>query len=253
MVDSLPPFQQTQYAFAAAIRNPEAHPPPPGVAPERMKLYRDLFFNNVQGFIAGGFPVLRELLDETAWQSLLGDFFTRHKSILPYFSGIPAEFLAYLRDERGEHPNDPPFLLELAHYEWVELALSVAVGETPADSRELMADPLICRLELSPTAWPLAYRFPVHRICRDFQPRVPPTELTCLAVYRDRDDLVRFLEINPVTYRLLCMVEEDPALPALHYLEPIAVELGHRDATQLLTHGAELLRGLARRGIIGLA
>lgn len=251
MPDTLPRFQQTQYAFAAAIRQPGSAPPPAGVPKERMDLYRDLIFNNAEDFIASGFPVLHDLLAPERWQSMIRDFLWRHRSTTPYFTGIPAEFLSYLRHERGERDEDPPFLLELAHYEWVELALSVDENEAPPVEPKLIADPLSFRLRLSPTAWPLTYRFPVHRISRDFQPERPPQEPTWLAVYRDQRDDVRFLELNAVTYRLLSLIGEQPALSARIYLERIAIELGHAEATPLLGHGTDLLRDLARRGVIG--
>jgi hypothetical protein len=251
MAESRPSFQHTQYDFAAAIRQPEEVPPPQGVTAERMNLYRELIYNNVESFIASGFPVLRELFADDSWAAMIRDFLARHRSTTPYFSGIPAEFLAYLRDERGDHPGDPPFLLELAHYEWLELAVSVDEGDTPPEDPALTADPVAHRLTLSPAAWPQVYRYPVQRISRTFQPEEPPPEPTHLAVYRDREDQVRFLELNAVTYRLLQIIGEQPGLPGLAYLERIAAELGHGDAAPLLGHGTELLRDLARRGVIG--
>jgi RNA polymerase sigma factor (sigma-70 family) len=46
----------------------------------------------------------------------------------------------------------------------------------------------------SPLAWPLAYRWPVHRLAPGFQPAEPPAVPTFLVVYRDDSDAVRFLE-----------------------------------------------------------
>lgn len=253
MAEARPGFQQLQYAFAAVVRNPDQSEPPGNVAPERMALYRELIFNNLESFIASGFPVLRGLLEGAAWNALVREFLQCHRSTTPYFSGIPAEFLAFLRDERSARPEDPPFLLELAHYEWVELALAVAEDEPPPQNPDLLADPLRCHIMLSPVAWPLVYQYPVHRIGPQQQPASPPAEPTFLAVYRSRDDLVRFLEINAPTYRLLHQLESEPALPATTYLERLARELGQADPRPLLEYGAGLLRKLAERGVIGLA
>ena len=247
-----PNFRQTQYAFAAHIRDPGRHPAPPDVSPERMAMYCELFRNNIQSFIGSGFPVLKQVLDEARWLALVEDFFSRHRSKTPYFSDFPEEFLAFLSDERAGHADDPPFLLELAHYEWVELALSLAAGEAPAACADLQRDPLACVIALSEVAWPLAYRFPVQRIGRDFQPAEPPAEPTCLAVYRDRDDAVRFLELNPVTFRLLQRLEEEGPAPAADCLRRIAGELGHAEPGLVLEHGTELLRGLGLRGVVGV-
>jgi len=248
-----PDFQQTQRAFAAYIRDPGQNPLPPGVKPERMAMYRELFFNNIKNVIVTGFPVLKEILDEAHWLELAQDFFARHRSQTPYFADIHQEFLAFLSQERGPRPDDPPFLLELAHYEWVELAISLAEGDAPAASLELEKAPLACVVALSDVAWPLAYRFPVQRIGKAFQPAEPPAEPTFLVVYRDREDAVRFLEINHATYRLLQMLEEGGPRQAEDCLRQIAAELGQSDPADVLEHGAGTIQGLAMRGVLGMA
>ena len=245
-----PDFRQTQCAFAAYIRDPEHNPAPPGVKPERIAMYHELFFNNLKTFISSGFPVLKEVLDEAHWLELVQDFFTRHRCTTPYFSEFPEEFLAFLREERTGHPEDPPFLLELAHYEWVELALSLAEAEAPLASPQLQQNPLQCTLSLSEVAWPLAYRFPVQRISRDYQPKEAPAEPTCLVVYRNRQDEVRFIEANPATYRLLQILETQGPTPASDCLLQIALELGATDPEPILAYGADILRDLGQRGVV---
>ncbi|MBS1213249.1 MAG: hypothetical protein H6R26_1866 [Proteobacteria bacterium] len=251
MPERLPAFQATQREFAAYIRDPQRNAPPADVKPERMRMYRELFYNNVSSFLENGFPVLHSLLDDATWEALVGDFFARHRCHTPLFTGIPEEFLDYLQNEREASPSDPPFMLELAHYEWVELALSIAEAEAPGPNIDLEADPLAQTLVLSPLAWPLAYQFPVQRISRGFQPPTPTQTPTCLVVYRDREDQVHFLETNPVTHRLLLILRDQGPIPAMDCLSLIASELGHTDPAPLLPHGAELLRDLLQRSVVG--
>ena len=247
-----PNFQQIQYDFAAHIRDPGHNPAPPGLKPERVAMYRELFFNNMMNFIGSGFPVLKELLDEAHWLELLQDFFANHRSTTPYFSEFSEEFLAFLSNERTGHLEDPPFLMELAHYEWVELALSIAEGEAPLASPELEENPLQCSISLSEVAWPLAYRYPVQRISRDYQPWETPAEPTCLVVYRNREDEVRFMEVNPPTFRLLQLLQTQGATPAKECLLQIAQELGVTDPEPILAYGADILRDLGQRGVVGV-
>ena len=127
--EETPAFQKKQYEFAAHIRNPEQHVRPNEVEDRRMAIYRDLFYNNVEGFISNTFPVLRSLTDDEHWHEMVRDFFSRHHCKTPLFLEIPEEFLNYLQEEREPNPDDPAFLIELAHYEWVELALSVDEDE----------------------------------------------------------------------------------------------------------------------------
>ena len=243
------PFQRLQQQFAAHIRDPERNPLPPGIEPRRMKIYTDLFISNIDGVLAGSFPVLRRILPDDHWQAMVRDFYARHESRHPQFWRVAEEFLAYLDDERGEVAGDPPFLRELAHYEWAELAL----GMSTAEADPALADPNGDLLEgvpvLSPLAWPLVYAWPVHRLSADYQPAAPPAQPTCLVVYRDRADEVRFMEVNPVTARLLELVEAEPE-SGRALLERIASELSHPEPALVVAEGAAILARLRQRDIL---
>jgi hypothetical protein len=253
MPSEAPEFARLQRAFAAHIRDPGAHPMPAGVEDRRMAVYRDLLFNNVREFLAGTFPVLRRIYGEAGWSALIREYFARHRARTPLFLQMPREFLAWLDDERGGRPEDPPFLRELAHYEWVELALSVD-SRDPDDpvtgGYDAQGDLLHGVPVLSPLAWPQAYTWPVHRIGPDFQPQEPPAQPTYLLVYRDRADAVGFLEMNPVTARLVELIGAEPAPTGREALERIAAELAHPDPQVVISGGLGILEDLRRRDVI---
>ena len=123
---------QQQRDFAARIRQPEAQSLLPGITAERMVVYEELFFNNVASLVGGAFPVLRGVLGVERWQRLLRAFFAEHRASTPYFLEISQEFVAWLQQGYRAEPDDPAFMLELAHYEWVELALDVSDAQLPA-------------------------------------------------------------------------------------------------------------------------
>ncbi|MEZ5449182.1 MAG: putative DNA-binding domain-containing protein [Thiolinea sp.] len=125
----MPAFQQQQYAPAAHLRDPQRVAAPSGMDERRVAAYRELLFNNMQGFIDRGFPVLKSLYPETAWRALIRCFFARHHAHSPYFIDIPQAFVSYLLQEHERQADDPPFLAELAHYEWMELALQTRKAE----------------------------------------------------------------------------------------------------------------------------
>ncbi|MGI9211504.1 MAG: HvfC family RiPP maturation protein [Methylococcaceae bacterium] len=249
MSDGHPGFQTIQYGFAAYIRDPEHQPLPTGVAPLRMGMYRELFFNNIENFLSCGFPVLKSVLETELWRDLVQDYFALHRNHTPLFIGIAEEFIDYLTRERTPHPADPPFLLELAHYEWVELALEVSEHEPPPVNSALLDNPLSHPVVLSELAWPLLYRYPVHQIGPAFQPATPPDRPTAVLVYRNREDRVRFLEVNPVTFRLLELLEAGETGTLDMHLKRLATELGTSSDT-LLRHGVELIRDWVMRGIV---
>lgn len=64
----LPLFKQTQYEFAAHIRDPKLNPKPDGIESRRMNIYAELFFNNVEDFISNTYPVLKSITAEDRWQ-----------------------------------------------------------------------------------------------------------------------------------------------------------------------------------------
>lgn len=241
-------FRELQYRFAAHLRDPDANPPPPGIEPRRLKIYTELFYNNVEGFIAGAFPVLRELTPDDRWHAMVRDFFARHRCADPQFHRIAAEFLDYLDKER-EAADDPPFLNELAHYEWIELHLAVAAEELNPERADPNGDLMDGIPVVSPLAATLAYDYPVHRISVDFRPEAPGEQPSYLIVYRDRGDAVRFMEANPVTARLMELMDSEPA-SGREQLQRIAAELQHPNPEQVIEHGREVLAGLRERDIV---
>ena len=130
--------------------------------PRRLRIYQDLVYNNIEGFISGGFPVLRSLYDDTGWHALVGAFIDQHRCHTPYFLEIGQEFLQFVMRDYRPGESDPPFLAELAHYEWVELALDIAEeGLPPAVA---VADVLQAVVRPSPLAWSLRDLFPENLI-----------------------------------------------------------------------------------------
>lgn len=242
-------FQQVQYEFGQHLRDPEAPLPNTLKAIElrRLKIYQELIFKNVEGFISGGFPVLRQLYNEQDWSELIRDFIIKHESHSPYFLEISEEFLAYLQEERVMQESDPAFMLELAHYEWVELALDVA----EADLSEPMDKNLLADLpQVSPLVWTLSYQYPVHLIGPEYQPTEPPEQSTFLLVYRTREDKVAFMESNAVTVSALQLLSSGDFASGQAMLEHLGQQIQHPDIPAFVTMGHELLLKLQKSDII---
>ncbi len=245
-----PAFQEAQYALTAHIRDPDNVPPPDGIEERRLAIYRELFYNNTESLLAGTFPVLRRVMDDTAWHALIRDYFAHHQSHTPLFLEVPREFLRYLQDERGVRDGDAPYLLELAHYEWAELAVQILEDQPRFADDSATFDFLEGIPLVSPCAWYLCYSFPVHRIKPDFKPESAPPEATFLVVYRDRHDKVGFLQINAVTARLLEMLDNDPALTGRAALTAIAAEIQHPKPQTVIDGGQQILNNLYQHDIV---
>lgn len=241
-----------QRDFAACIREPGRDDLPPGVAARRMQVYRELFFNNVEGLLASNFPVIRTLYDNADWQALVAAFLHDHRAQTPLFPEIGREFLRWLERRQHDGRDDPPFLLELAHYEWAELALSLdehEIVDTPHDpSGDIVGGIPV----MSPLVWVLGYRFPVHRIRADFRPDSAPEMPTLLLLIRDRRDQVGFLEINALTAALIERLQANTDASGSTVVTTLLSEIAPDNAAALHAAGCDILRNLqAREALLG--
>lgn len=239
------PFQQFQIDFGRHLRDPQGRHRPAGVPARRSAAYRELLRNNLEGFLLACFPVSRRLWGAQRWDRLVSAFFRDARCQTPWFREIPREFLRWLGNAYPLPVTLPPWALELTHYEWVELALDVMDTATPAHDPQ--ADPVTGIPVLAPALMNLSYAWPVHRIGPDYRPRKPrPTQLL---VFRDGDDAVRFIEINPVSARLIALLSAG-TLRGDAACRRIARELDHPDPEAVLRHGAGVLRDLQAVGAI---
>ena len=255
MVSAAPPehtLAAQQDALAAHIRDPERVPPPPGIEERRLKIYRDLFFNNVESMLAGNFPVLRKLYGDEGWQALIRGFYRDHGCQTPLFTELAREFLRYLEARVGTDAgrDDPPWLQELAHYEWVELALQISEARSDDIAHDPDGDLLDGHPLVSPLAWPLAYVWPVHRIGPDHRPDMPPEAPTLLMLRREADGTVSFHTLTPLSFVLLQRLDAQPLLSGLEQLHTLAAEAATADTRAFVRDGAAMLARMRAEGTI---
>ena len=194
---------ELQRSFTQRLRHGAQEPLPENVTEKRMAIYESIVFETIEETLRANFPVLHSMLPEAHWEGLIRDYYTHYQAKSPYFYDISKQFLEHLQQEPSRWTRYP-FVLELAHYEWVELALSFSSEEIDwPKADEMHAER---RLYLSPLCWPLVYQFPVHQLSRENKPFKTPDEPTYLSVYRDRNDDIQFLELNFLSLRLLDII-----------------------------------------------
>lgn len=239
-------FQAYQRAFTQHIRNPKAHARPLNVQAERMAIYTEIVYNNIEGIVAACFPVAKSLLGAKKWQRLVRGFMANYRASTPIFREIPEQFLQYLQSADCANLKLPPFLTSLMHYEWVELALSVMDAPTSATAPKNVLDE---RITLNPALYLLQYDYPVHAISASFQPKKPAEIPTYLLVFRDAGYQIQFIELNPITFQLVAILQNnqhtgEQALRKLAADNPqIATEI-------VLQFGAQILEELSEKGVI---
>lgn len=236
-------FQSFQHAFGRHLRDPRHVGRPAGVPARRARAYRELVFNNVCGAVDACFPVCRQVLGARRWGKLQRTFFTEWHSQTPLFCELPREFLRWLD---SADVVLPPWLRELAHYEWAELAVDIM--QTPAlPAFDAAADLMQGRPLVAPAHMLLSCQWPVHRIGPDYRPRKP--QATQLVVYRNLDEHVQFAVINAVTARLIALLANRQMTGHAACLQ-IATELQHPQPGVVISGGLGMLKQLKDWGVI---
>jgi hypothetical protein len=240
-------FQVTQHDFIQHIKNPQANPFTGGIEDRRLKIYRELFFNNILGFLSSGFPVLESLYSEQQWKVLARKFFIEHECSSPYFIDISKEFVEYLSNEYELCESDPVFMGELAHYEWLELDVSVRKSRqinTVWDGHSQIG-----QVQMSDLASLVSYQYPVHQISADFRPS-QTSEVAYIVIYRDVKDEVNFTLINTITAHLLNTIMQQGAA-TVDSLSKIMIEaMPQLDAQQITESLQQVLQQLLMQQIL---
>lgn len=141
----------------------------------KKSIYPELIYNNFSATIAQAFPVIRSIVSDKKWRALIEDFIKKHKCQTTFFYEIPQEFLQYLNNEYQEDKS-LPFLKELAHFEWMELAVEL-MEDTMKDEK------FVC-----------CYHYPVHKISPDYLPTKPSKTPYYFLIYRNEQNEVKIIE-----------------------------------------------------------
>jgi hypothetical protein len=241
------PFQQQQRQFLHYLRQPRVAQLPAGFAPERLSVYADLLYNKFDESLAACFPVIHRILSPADWRTLLLDFIAEHHCLSPYYRQIPDEFVQYLQQER-DRTNDLPFLAELAHFEWIELQLSIAESESitiqPLTREQLLAGTPV----FAPVMQLLHYQWPVQNIGPNSLLTEPPAATTHILGFRDSDDQVQFIALNPATAYMIERLHN--GLTGEQALQAMRGELTPAQFIELTRFGLDTLIDLHRQGAI---
>ena len=235
-------LREQQLRMTRYIRDPQANEPPPGIEARRLAVYRQLFFGNLQGLLAGNFPVLHASLPREQWQLLTEDFYAGFRCQTPLFTEVAGEFVDYL-EGRAEQPG---WVAELAHYEYIETALLLSDNSEPAhdpDGDLLEGVPL-----LSALATPLAYAWPVSHIGPGHVPQQAPAEPTLLLARRDSDLKVHFSRLAPLAHALLVSLQQWQ-LTGRQHLKALA-EIAGVEPAAIEEQGIALVHSLKEQGVV---
>ena len=256
-----------QVSYGRYLRQPSMVKRPKNIPARASKIYEELFFNNICGFINNCFPVAKSLFTNDEWLTLSRSFFCDWRCHTPYFSEIPKEFVHYI--QQGQHHlSHYLWLCELVEYEWLELEVDTsnavplarhllhntatsnkATNNTATNNKATTPEKTNTNTQLyaNPTLRNRSFEWPVHRICPEFIPVTP--EATFLAVYRDTNHRVQFMAMNAITYALLEIIISKPCT-AQNALGQLAQAINHPEPAQILTFGLPIITDFLQRGML---
>jgi hypothetical protein len=100
---------------------------------------------------------------------------------------------------------------------------------------------------LTPAHMLLEYDYAVHKISKKYLPKT--TQKTNLLVFRNTENAVKFIELNPMTFELLRLIDEN-GMTGKQALARLAEALNFSDMNAILQFGAEILADLANQDAI---
>lgn len=181
------------------------------------KIYQDLIFNNVCGFLNQCFPICKRILGDD-WRMLCLYFFQRYPTHSPYFTEIPMQFVEFLSQIDDDDFDQstwldeltlshqtiksrlPAYLSELAHYEWLELYV-----ETLPNQAEKL---IFCGDQsyvFNQTVQNHYYTYPVHQIGINTDGVSMADSFLVVLRHHER---VKFVEVNILTHLFVDFLQQ---------------------------------------------
>jgi hypothetical protein len=165
-------FEETQHAFAAALRDPDL-PPPDGIAGYRRQLRRfNVYRNNVYAglirVLEARYPAVQRLVGDEFFKAMSRIFVDKAPPASPVlleYGGTYPEFL-----EAFEPVSDEPYLADLARLEWALHRARHAADVTPLRASDLAAfqteNTYAIRIGLAPAVSVQTSPYPIFSLWR---------------------------------------------------------------------------------------
>ena len=236
-------FRQFQFALARHLRDPLSVPAPEGVSAANATVCKHEMAKNLSDLLDPAFPVTRALLGEDLWQHAVRLFLKDAPSHTPWASTVQRAFVEHVC-ESPDMENLPAWLQDLAHFEWLQNAVSTAPVTWPVfDAR---GDVMQHAVVLNPTHVEAAYEWPVHGIDTDHKP--DDMQSTYVSMLRDTDDALHVCESSVFRGQLIDLLREGQT--GEQALRVLARWLSHPHAEAFVHEGAELIAQLQREGVV---
>ena len=236
-------FRQYQFALARHLRDPLGTPAPEGVSASAVLSCTQEMAHNLNELLMPAFANTRAVLGEDLWQHTLRLFLHDAPTHAPWATAVQEAYVKFL-----EHNNLvqhlPPWLQDLAHFEWLQSAVSGADLVWPAHDPH--GDLLQKVVVMNPTHVEVMYDWSVQRINLTHKPF--DMQPTYLSIVRDVRDTVRVVESSRFRRHLIDLLRQNQT--GAQALEALAQWLEHPDVATFIQEGWPVLKQLHREGVL---
>ena len=196
-------LKKYQNDFSLFIRENANKKYQPDYLPQKnLHIYAQLIFNNINSSLKACFPICYSISKKNYWEVLVRKFMKEYKCENQMFKDIPEQFLQWLNNQT--HKSEikkliPVFFIELAHYEWIEMAISIAPDNNTEykiieNLKTQNNYPWLSTNFVLSDAWTIVdYYYDVHLINKKYQPKIKKEQANYFLIFRDKNAQVKFI------------------------------------------------------------
>ena len=236
-------FRQFQFALARHLRDPLSAPAPVGVNVAEASGCTHEMVLHLRDVLAPAFPLTHALLGEEIWEHTVRLFLKNAPSHTPWVSTTQRAFMEYVC-ENPEVQNLPAWLQDLAHFEWLQNAVSTTPVHWP--EFDAQADVMHHAVVINPTHVEASYEWPVHSIDADC--KLDDMQSTHVSMLRDLNDELQVYESSVFRGQLLDLLRNGQT--GEDAFKVLAGWLSHPEPEAFVREGAEVMAQLRREGVI---
>ena len=236
-------FRQFQFALARHLRDPLSAVAPEGVSAADVTVCTQEMVRNLCEVLEPAFPVTHALLGDEIWEHAVRLFLKDAPNHTPWASAVQRAFVDHVC-ESPDMQRLPAWLQDLAHFEWLQSAVSTSPVSWPAFDAQ--GDVMQRVVVLNPTHVEAAYEWPVHGIDTDHQP--DDMQSTYVTMLRDSDDALHVLESSVFRGQLIDLLRDGQTGEQAFMV--LAMWLSHPEPEAFVREGAQVMAQLQREGVV---
>ena len=236
-------FRQFQFALSRHLRDPLSVPAPEGIDHADLLVCGQDMVAHVSALLDCAFPVTQALLGDALWQHAVRLFLKDAPHHAPWATAVQRAFVEHVCHS-PEMQNLPAWLQDLAHFEWLQSAVTTTPVSWPAF--DATADLMQHAVVINPTHVEAGYEWPVHDISTDNKP--DDMQSTYVSMLRDMHDELHVLESSVFRGQLLDLLREGQTGEQAFMV--LARWLSHPEPDVFVREGADVMAQLQREGIV---